>query len=69
MTVLATSKDPDGILLQTQITAITTQLNLTTSTNVKETIRLKLDQAQREAVYHFLDVGRITAATILSTLS
>jgi hypothetical protein len=69
MTVLATSKDPDGLLLQTQITALNTQINNTASTLTKESLRVKLDQLQREAVYHFLDVGRITAATILSTLS
>lgn len=69
MTVLATSKDPDGLLLQTQITALNTQINNTASTLTKESLRIKLDQMQREAVYHFLDVGRITAATVLSTLS
>ena len=69
MTVLATSKDPDGLLLQTQITALNTQINNTASTLTKESLRIKLDQLQRESVYHFLDVGRITAATVLSTLS
>ena len=69
MTVLATSKDPDGLLLQTQITALNTQINNIASTLTKESLRIKLDQLQREAVYHFLDTGRITAATVLSTLS
>jgi hypothetical protein len=69
MTVVAYPKDPDGVLLQANINALTTQLNLTSSTSIKETIRLKLDQAQRELVYHYLDVGRILASTILSTLS
>ena len=69
MTVLATSKDPDGLLLQTQITSLNTQINNTASTLTKESLRIKLDQLQRESVYHFLDVGRITAATVLSTLS
>jgi hypothetical protein len=69
MTVVAYPKDPDAVLLQANINAITTQLNNTSSTLVKETIRLKLDQLQRELVYHYMDVGRITAATILSTLS
>ena len=69
MTVLATSKDPDGLLLQTQITALNTQINNTASTLTKESLRVKLDSLQREAVYHFLDVGRIAASTVLSTLS
>ena len=69
MTVLATSKDPDGLLLQTQITALNTQINNTASTLTKESLRIKLDQLQRESVYHFLDTGRILAATVLSTLS
>jgi hypothetical protein len=69
MTVVAYPKDPDGMLLQANINALTTQLNNTSATLVKEAVRVKLDQAQRELVYHYLDVGRITAATILSTLS
>ena len=69
MTVVAHPGDNDGVLLQADINSTTAQLNSTSNTLVKEAIRLKLDQLQRELVYHYLDVGRITAATILSTLS
>lgn len=69
MTVTATSRDPDGLLLQLNITALTTQVASTSSTLTKHQLSLKLDQLQRELVYHHLDVGRILAATILSTLT
>ena len=69
MTVTASSRDPDGLLLQTQITALTSQIAVTSSSLTKHSMSLKLDQLQRELVAHYLDTGRILAATILSTLS
>ena len=69
MTVTASSRDPDGLLLQTQITSLTSQIAATSSSLTKHSMLLKLDQLQRELVAHFLDTGRILAATILSTLS
>jgi hypothetical protein len=69
MTVAVVAKDSDGVLLQTNIALLTAQLAATSSTLTKESLRIKLDSAQREFVYHCLDVGRITAATIISTLS
>ena len=69
MTVTASTRDPDGLLLQANITALTAQIAATTSTLTKHQLSLKLDQLQRELVYHYLDTGRILAATVLSTLS
>jgi hypothetical protein len=69
MTVTASSRDPDGLLLQAQITSLTTQIASTSSALTKHSMSLKLDQLQRELVAHYLDTGRILAATVLSTLS
>lgn len=69
MTVTARSSDTDGKLLQANITSLTSQIAVTSSPLHKNAMNVQLDQLQRELVYHYLDVGRITAATILSTLS
>lgn len=69
MTVSARQGDNAGILLQANITSLTTQINATASAQHKYAMQQQLDQLQREAVAHFMDVGRIQAATILSTLS
>lgn len=69
MAVTARSTDVDGKLLQANITSLTAQIAVTSSALHKAAMNAQLDQLQREAVYHFLDVGRITAATVLSTLS
>jgi hypothetical protein len=69
MTVVANPKDADGAALQTKITALTAQVNALGNHPAKFAAQAALDQLQRELVNHFLMVGRITAATILSTLS
>jgi hypothetical protein len=69
MTVSPRPGDADGYLLNSNITALNTQINGTGSTLHKESMKQKLDQLQRELVYHYLDNGRLTAASILSTMS
>lgn len=69
MTVSASAKDPDGRLLQSNITALQTAVNASAGKAHNAALSAQLDQLQREAVAHFMDVGRIQAATILSTLS
>lgn len=69
MTVVARQGDNAGILLQANITALNTQIANTASPQHKYAMQQQLDQLQRESVAHFMDVGRIQAATILSTLS
>lgn len=69
MTVTARPSDTDGKLLQANITSLTSQIAVTSSPLHKNAMSVQLDQLQRELVYHYLDVGRITAANILSTLS
>lgn len=69
MAVTARSNDTAGILLQSNITALSAQITATSSPQHKYAMQQQLDQLQREAVAHFMDVNRITAAVILSTLS
>lgn len=61
--------DNDGYLLQSNIVSLTTQIAATKSTAHNASMVARLDQLQRELVLHYLDVGRISAATVLSTLS
>jgi hypothetical protein len=69
MTVSPRPGDSDGYLLNSNITTLNTQINSTGSTLHKESMKQKLDQLQRELVYHYLDNGRLSAASILSTMS
>lgn len=69
MTVTAHPKDHDATTLQQNITALTTKLTVTSSPSAKNAMSIQLDQYQRELVVHYLDIGRLTAANILSTLS
>lgn len=69
MTVVAFQNDTAGILLQANITALTAQINNTASPQHKYAMQQQLDTNQRELVAHFMNRGRIQAATILSTLS
>jgi hypothetical protein len=71
MTVTAYPKDIDGSNLSAAVTTLTTQLAAIASTSnaTKAALTAKLDQAQRELVYHYLDTGRLTAANILSTMT
>jgi hypothetical protein len=71
MAVTPYAKDTDGVLLQSNITALTAQIAKMTSTLTKEAMSAQLLQLQRELVLHYLgvDVNRLNPATILSTLS
>ena len=69
MTVVAYPKDADGAALQTKITQLTTQVNALGNHPAKFAAQALLDQNQRELVHHFLMVGRLNAASILSTMS
>jgi hypothetical protein len=69
MTVSASSKDSDGALLQTKIAALSTAVTAAVGKAHYAALSAALDQAQREAVYHFLDTGRLLASSILSTMT
>lgn len=69
MTVSASSKDPDGRQLQAAIAALQTRVNAAAGKSQAAALNAQLDQIQREAVYHFLDTGRLQAASILSTMT
>ncbi len=69
MTVSASSKDPDGRLLQANIASLQTSVNASAGKAHNAALSAQLDQLQRELVYHFLDTGRLQAASILSTMT
>lgn len=69
MTVIARPRDTDGTALQANINSLTTQIGVTSSALTLNHMNIKLDQAQRELVAHYLDTGRLTAASILSTMT
>lgn len=69
MTVGVPQGDSNAAVLQSNINALNAKLGVTTSTVQREHMKVKLDQYQRELVYHYLDTGRLLAASILSTMS
>lgn len=71
MAVTPPSKDSSGQALQATVTALTTQISNTPTSAVAllANLNIALNQAQVALVMHYLEIGRITAATILSTLS
>lgn len=69
MAVTPGPKDVDGTQLQAGITALTAAIAAMSSTLTKHSMSVQLDHLQRQLVGHYLDVNRIQAATILSTLS
>lgn len=69
MTVSAHPRDAAGASVQAAITALTTKLTITSSAGAVNQMNVKLDQLQRELVAHYMNVGRITAAGILSTMT
>lgn len=69
MAVVARSQDLDGKALDARIASLTASLAATSSTLTKHTLALLLDQAQREAVIHYLEHNRLVAATVLSTMT
>lgn len=71
MTVTASPKDFDGMLLQSNITALTASIAKTSSTLTKEAMSRVLLDLQRQLVDHFMgsNVNRLNPATILSTMT
>lgn len=69
MTVTPRPNDTAGTLLQSNITALNTQISATSSPLHKAAMQAQLDQLQRELVYHYLDNNRLIAANILSTMT
>jgi hypothetical protein len=72
MTVTASPKDTRGKELDAKIVAATTAaatINASLSPVSRAYADQALAQAQQEAVIHYMNKGRISAATILSTLS
>jgi len=67
MSVTPHPKDAAGTAKQAEVTAL--QANPTTSTLAKARVDQALDTAQKELVTHYMNIGRLSAATILSTLS
>lgn len=67
MTVTAHPKDAAGTAKQADITAL--QALVVTSPLQKAHLDAKLDTTQKELVNHYMNIGRLTAAGILSTMS
>lgn len=69
MTVSASSKDSDGRQLQANIAALQTRVTAATGKSQAAALNAQLDQLQRELVAHFMNVNRLVAASILSTMT
>lgn len=69
MTVSASAKDSDGRNLQANIAALQTALNASAGKAHNAALAAQLDQLQRESVYHFMNIGRLQASSILSTMT
>lgn len=69
MTVSASPKDSDGAALNVKVTGLSTAVTAAAGKPQAASLSAALDQTQRELVYHYLDVGRLTAANILSTMT
>ncbi len=72
MAVTASGNDPNGKQLDATIANLTSQLaviNSSTSTLAYNRVKQELNYAQVAAVTYYMSTGRISAATILSTLS
>lgn len=69
MTVSAHPRDAAGASVQAAITSLTSKLTITSGTMQVYQMNVKLDQLQRELVNHYMNVGRLNAASILSTMT
>jgi len=71
MAVKPLPRDVDGSNLDTNVTKLQTAFNAipAASASAKAAAAAALDQAQRELVIHYLARGRLTAASILSTMT
>lgn len=67
------SSDKEGVQLDAAISAAQTVVNGLSSTGASHFLYAqafkKLTDLQTQAVYYYLAIGRITPATVLSTLS
>lgn len=69
MSVSPHPKDFAGTAKQAEVTALQATQAVVTSTPAKNAVDVKLRQTQSELVVHYMNIGRIDPATILSTLS
>lgn len=69
MTVKPSAKDTAGADLDTKVTTISTASTAAAGKAHAASLNASLDQAQRELVYHYLNIGRLSAANILSTMT
>lgn len=72
MAVTFKGPDVNGRQLDQTITNLTAQLaviNASLSPTAYHRVKQELDYAQQAAVVYYMSTGRITAATVLSTLS
>lgn len=69
MAVGSHPKDASGLALDTKIVNLTAALAAVGNGPAKVRLTDDLAAAQREAVVHYMNIGRISAATVLSTLS
>ena len=67
MAVTPHPRDTAGTNKQTEITNL--QAAVVSSPGAKAFLDAKTEQAQKELVLHYMNIGRLSAATILSTLS
>ncbi len=69
MTVTALPKDGNGAVLAAKVTARTTVANALGNGPSKVFANAQLDQDQQELVVHYMATGRLSAASILSTMT
>lgn len=69
MAVKPSPKDSDGTLLDTKVTSLSASATAAAGKAHAPALSAALDQTQRELVYHYLNIGRLQASTILSTLT
>ena len=69
MAITATGHDPDGAAIDTKITAISTAItNAPAGSNQLVASQKALDQAQQDAVRHYISTGRVHPGAVLSVL-
>lgn len=69
MTVKPTARDTAGVDLDTKVTSLSAAVTASVGKAHNASLSAQLDQAQRELVYHYLDTGRLSAASVLSTMT
>lgn len=62
-------KDNNAAELTTKISGLQTSVNNSSGKANAASLAAALDQSQRELVYHYMETGRLTAASILSTMT